>query len=41
MFKLDDSDGFSYYWHGFCREEELFSTRTQDGGSVMIWASFG
>ena len=35
------SDGFSYYWHDLRKEEEIFSTRPQGGGSVMIWASFG
>ena len=39
-FNLDGSVGFSYYWRGF-REEEIFSTRPQGGGSVIIWGSFG
>ncbi|CAF4635689.1 unnamed protein product, partial [Rotaria magnacalcarata] len=34
-------DGFSYYWYNLRKEEEIFSTRVQGGGSVMIWASFG
>ncbi|CAF2084350.1 unnamed protein product [Rotaria magnacalcarata] len=37
----DGPDGFSYYWHDLRKEEEIFSTRPQGGGSVMIWASFG
>ena len=40
-FNLDGPDGFSYYWHDLRKEQEIFSTRAQDGGSVMIWASFG
>jgi len=40
-FNLDGPDGFSYYWHDLRKEEEIFSTRAQGGGSVMIWASFG
>ena len=40
-FNLDDPDGFSYYWHDLRKEEEIFSSRPQGGGSVMIWASFG
>ncbi|CAF4303451.1 unnamed protein product, partial [Rotaria magnacalcarata] len=38
---LDGPDGFSYYWHDLRKEEEIFSTRSLGGGSVMIWASFG
>ncbi|CAF1088440.1 unnamed protein product [Rotaria magnacalcarata] len=34
-------DGFCYCWHGLGKEEDIFSTRVQGGGSVMIWASFG
>ena len=33
-FDLDGSDGFSYYSHDLCKEEEDFSTRP------MICASF-
>lgn len=40
-FNLDGPDGFSYYWHDLRKEELLFTTRSQGGGSVMIWASFG
>ena len=40
-FNLDGSDDFSYYWYDLRKEEEIFSTRPQDGGSVMIWVSFG
>ena len=40
-FNLDGPDGFSYYRHDLRKEQEIFSTRAQDGGSVMIWASFG
>ena len=40
-FNLDGPDGFSYYWHDLRKEEEIFSTRAQGGGGVMIWASFG
>ncbi|CAF1618868.1 unnamed protein product [Rotaria magnacalcarata] len=40
-FNLDGPDGFSYDWHDLRKEEEIFSTRAQGGGSVMIWASFG
>lgn len=40
-FNLDGPDGFSYYWHDLRKEEEIFTTRTMGGGSVMIWASFG
>ncbi|CAF1597843.1 unnamed protein product [Rotaria magnacalcarata] len=40
-FYLDDPDGFSYYWYDLRKEEEIISTRTQGGSSVMIWASFG
>ncbi|CAF2066970.1 unnamed protein product [Rotaria magnacalcarata] len=40
-FNLDGPDGFSYYWHDLRKEEEIFSTRVQGGGSVVIWASFG
>ena len=40
-FSLDGPDGFSYYWHDLREEEEIFSTRAQCSGSVMIWASFG
>jgi transposase len=40
-FNLDGPDGFSYYWHDLRKEELIFSTRAQGGGSVMIWASFG
>ncbi|CAF2229310.1 unnamed protein product [Rotaria magnacalcarata] len=32
--------GFSYCWQDLLKEEEIFSTRVQGGGSVMIWASF-
>ena len=39
-FNLDGPDGFSYYWHDIRKEEEIYSTRTQGGGSLMIWASF-
>ena len=39
-FNLDDPDGF-YYWHDLRKEEEIFSTCPQGGGSVMIWASIG
>ena len=38
---MNGPDGFSYYWHDFRKEEEIFSTRAQGSGSVMIWASFG
>ena len=41
MFILDGSDGFSYYWYGLRREEEISSTRPQGGSSVMVWVSFG
>ncbi|CAF2016077.1 unnamed protein product [Rotaria magnacalcarata] len=40
-FNLDGPDGFSYYWYDLRKEEEIFSTRVQGGGSVVIWASFG
>ena len=40
-FNLDGHDGFPYYWHDLRKEEEIFSTRPQDGGSAMIWVSFG
>jgi transposase len=40
-FNLDGPDGFSYYWHDIRKEEQIFSTRSHGGGSVMIWASFG
>ena len=40
-FNLDGPDGFSYYWHDLRKEEDIFSTRAQGGGSIMIWASFG
>ena len=40
-FNLDGPDGFSYYWHDLRKEEEIFSSRAQGGGSIMIWASFG
>ncbi|CAF2814923.1 unnamed protein product [Rotaria sp. Silwood2] len=40
-FNFDGPDGFSYYWHDLRKEGEIFSTRVQGGGSVMIWASFG
>lgn len=40
-FNLDGPDGFAYYWHDLRKEEQIFSTRAQGGGSVMIWASFG
>ncbi|CAF4635902.1 unnamed protein product, partial [Rotaria sp. Silwood2] len=40
-FNLDGPDGFSYYWYDLRKEEEIFSTRVQGGGSVMIWASLG
>jgi transposase len=40
-FNLDGPDGFSYYWHDLRKEEQIFSTRVQGGGSIMIWASFG
>ena len=39
-FNLDDPGGFSYHWYDLRKEEEIFSTRPQGGGSVMIWASF-
>ncbi|CAF1424578.1 unnamed protein product, partial [Rotaria sp. Silwood1] len=38
-FNLDGPDSFSYYWHDLLKEE-IFSTRVQGGGSVMISASF-
>ena len=40
-FNLDDPDGFLYCWHDLREEEEIFSTRPQGNGSVMIWVSFG
>ncbi|CAF3449427.1 unnamed protein product [Rotaria sp. Silwood2] len=40
-FNLDGPDSFSYYWHDLRKEEEIFSTRAQGGGSVMIWTLFG
>ena len=39
-FNLDGPDGFSYYWHDLRKEQELFSSRAQGGGSVMIWGAF-
>ena len=40
-FNLDGPDGFACYWHDLRKEEEIFTTRPQGGGSAMIWASFG
>ena len=40
-FNLDGPDGFSYYQHDLGKEEKIFSSRTQGGGSIMIGASFG
>ena len=40
-FNLDGLEGFSYYWHDLRKEEEIFSSRSQSGGSAMIWTSFG
>ena len=39
-FNLDGSHAFSFYCHDFRKEEEIFSTRSQDGSSIKIWASF-
>jgi len=39
-FSLDGPDGFQYYWHDLRRDEEIYSTRQNGGGSVMIWAAF-
>jgi hypothetical protein len=40
-FNLDDPDGWAYYWHDIRKNEVNFSTRQNDGGSVMVWACFG
>ena len=40
-FNLDGYGSFSYCWHDLRKEKEIFSTRPQGDGSVMIWASFG
>jgi hypothetical protein len=40
-FNLDGPDGWAYYWHDIRKNEVNFSTRQNDGGSVMVWACFG
>ena len=39
-FNLDGPDGFKYYWHHVNKEEISYSKRIQDGGGIMVWASF-
>lgn len=39
-FNLDGPDGLACYWHDLRKEEQVFSTRQQGGGSVMIWGEF-
>lgn len=38
-FNLDGPDGLSSYWRDLRKEPEIFSTRQQGGGSVMIWGA--
>jgi hypothetical protein len=40
-FNLDGPDGWAYYWNDIRENEVNFSTRQNDGGSVMVWACFG
>ncbi len=38
-FNLDGPDGYNCYWHDLRKESLIFSRRTFDGGSVMVWCS--
>lgn len=40
-FNLDGPDGYAYYWHDIRKDEKVFSSRVQGGGSVMIWGCIG
>jgi transposase len=37
-FNLDGPDGYQFYWHDLRKEVEVYSTRVNGGGSVMVWA---
>ena len=39
-FNGDGTDGFSYDWHNFFKEDEVFSKRQNGGVSVMAWGCF-
>ncbi len=40
-FNLDGPNGFRYYWDDLRKEPQMFSKRSQGGGSVMVWAALG
>jgi len=40
-FNLDGPDGWAHYWWDKRKEERVFTTRQNGGGSVMVWGAFG